>query len=261
MYKLHLSPRKVMLILLAIVMGLLLGGVVTQYIKYAYGDETQFGFVRLFNLEGENNLPSWYSSVALLLSSVALGYIGLHHNQEADPFAWHWLALALLFFCLSTDEAASIHEMSASPIHHWLERVGHVDSVISVIGTAWLLAGIPFAVIVFLGFWRFLLHLPFATRSLFLVAGSLYIMGAIGLEALGGRYIAHHGGSHTLTYEMMVAMEEGLEMLGVVVFLYALMMYMAKHGISLQVVLNLSHPSREPSEHVSQPEWLEREKS
>src|SRR5688572_13884942 len=133
MYKLHLSPRKVTLILLAIVVGLLLGGVVTQYIKYAYRDETQFGFVRLFNLEGENNLPSWYSSVALLLSSVALGYIGLHRNQEADPFAWHWLTLALLFLCLSTDEAASIHEMSASPIHHWLERVGHVDSVISVI--------------------------------------------------------------------------------------------------------------------------------
>jgi hypothetical protein len=146
--------------------------------------------------------------------------------------------------------------MTATPIHQWLEIVGQADSALSMLGTPWLLAGIPFAVVIFLWFWRFLLHLPFATRALFLLAGALYIAGAIGLEALGGRYLLQHEGNHTLTYEMMVGVEEGLEMLGVIVFLYALMMYMAKHRISLEVVLN---SSSEPVEHVSQPERLERE--
>ena len=242
MYKLHLSPLKTMLLLLIIVTGLLAGDLVTQYIKYSYRDEAQFGFERLFNLEGENNLPTWYSSLALLLSSAMLAIIGLHRKQQANNWAWHWLILAIIFLCLSADEAASIHEMAASPIHHWLESRRHLGSVIPVIGTAWLLAGIPFAAIVFLVFCRFLLNLPAMTRALFLIAGGLYIGGAIGLEALGGRYIDQQGGSHTLTYELMVAMEEGLEMVGVIVFIYALMMYIALEGISLQVVVNSCDP-------------------
>jgi hypothetical protein len=243
MYKLHLSPLKTTLFLLIIVTGLLAGDLVTQYIKYVYRNEAQFGFDRLFNLEGENNLPTWYSSLALLLASAMLAIIGLHRKQEAKSWAWHWLILAIIFLCLSADEAASIHEMAASPIHQWLESRRHLESVLPVIGTAWLLAGIPFAAIVFLAFCRFLLNLPAMTRALFLIAGGLYITGTIGLEALGGRYIDQHGGSHTLTYEVLVAIEEGLEMVGVIVFIYALMMYIALEDITLQVGVNSCDPS------------------
>jgi hypothetical protein len=194
--------------------------------------------VRLFNLGGENNLPAWYSSFALLLSSTLLGIIGLHRREEANPYRWHWLALALIFFCLSVDEGASIHErMLDRLIHRWLEATGYLDYALSVIGTAWVLGGVLFALIVFLLFWHFLQHLPLTTKALFLIAGAMYIAGAIGLEAVGGQYLARHGGN-TLTYSMMVAVEEGLEMFGVVVFLYALMLYMAAQGIGFQVVLN-----------------------
>lgn len=244
MYTLHLSPRKLALILVVIVTGLLLGGVTTQYIKYVYGDDFQLGLVRLLDLNGENNLPAWYSSFALLLSSALLGIIGLHRKREANPYGWHWLALALIFLCLSVDEGASIHEKMIDPlIHRWLEAIGYLDSALRVIGTAWVLAGVLFAVIVFLVFWRFLQHLPLATRTLFLIAGALYIAGTIGLEALGGQYIAHHI-KRTLIYSMMVAVEEGLEMVGIVVFLYALMLYMETQGIGFQVVLNSGPPSR-----------------
>lgn len=165
--ELELTPLKVTMGLLVIVTGLLLGGTVTQYMRYAYGAQSQSGLVRLFNLEGENNLPSWYSSIALLLSSAALGNIGLQRRQEGNPWAWHWLALAFGFLCLSADEAASIHEIAGPVLHRWLETTGQVDTVISVIGTAWLLAGIPVAAIAFLAFWGFLRHLPFTTRHCF----------------------------------------------------------------------------------------------
>jgi hypothetical protein len=244
--KLQLTPLKVTVGLLILVTGLLLGGMVTQYIRYAYGADVQLGFVRLFNLEGENNLPSWYSSVALLLCSAALGNIGLQRRHEGNPWAWHWLALAFGFLCLSADEAASIHEMAAPLVDRWLETTGQMDTVISGIGTSWLLAGIPVAAIVFLMFWGFLQHLPFTTRALFLIAGGLFITGAIGVEAVGGRYLLHNGGSHTLTYQMMVAVEEGLEMVGIVVFLYALMSYMATHRIGLLLTLSSGQSSAEP---------------
>jgi hypothetical protein len=235
MYRFRLSPLKMTAGLLIIVTGLLLAGIVTQYIRYVYGNETQLGFLRLFNLEGENNLPSWYSSVELLLSSGVLGIIGLQGKQERNPWAWHWLALAFVFLCLSADEAASIHEMAAPLIDRWLETTGQMGTVTSVIGTSWLLAGLPFAGIVFLMFWRFLMHLPLTTRVQFLIAGGLFITGAIGVEAVGGRYLLQNGGSHTFIYQVMVLVEEGLEMVGILAFLYASLRYMEIHRISLVV--------------------------
>jgi hypothetical protein len=220
--------------------------VATQYIKYVYGHEFQLGLVRLLDLEGENNLPSWYSSFALLLSSALLGIIGLHRKREANPYARHWLALAIVFLCLSIDEAASIHEMTDPLLDQWL-KTHDLGYVLRLIGTAWVLAGVLFAVIVLLLSLRFLQRLPFGTRMRFLIAGGLYVSGAIGLEVVGGRYIAQYGG-HTLTYSIMVAIEEGLEMVGVVAFLHALMLYMAKHEIWFQLVLDsASLSSREVS--------------
>ena len=248
MYKLRLSPRRIALVLLAIVAGLLAGGLFTQYMKFFQGHDVQFGFLRLLALDGEGNLPSWYSSVQLLFTSAALGIIGLYRRQETNPYGWHWLTLSVLFLCLAIDEASSIHEMAAPPIERWLETAGHLDSVLSIVGTPWLLAAIPFTIIVFLVFVLFLWNLPRAIMTLFIIGGGLYVAGAVGVEDLAGHYLGNPGASETFTYQIIVTTEEALEMVGVVVFLYALIAYMAIHGIGLELVMNSSH---EPVEHVT----------
>jgi hypothetical protein len=48
--------------------------------------------------------------------------------------------------------------------------------------------------------------------------------GAIGGEALGGWYASHHG-DHNLTYALLVAIEEGLEIAGLTLFLRGLLDY------------------------------------
>jgi hypothetical protein len=252
MYKLRLSPRRVTLILFTVVLGLLVGGFLTQYIKFFYGHDVQFGFVRLLALDGEDNLPSWYSSVQLLFSSAALGIIGLSRKQEKNPYSWQWLTLSVLFLCLSIDEAASIHEMTAPLIEHWLATAGPlINLVSSLLGTPWLLAAIPFTIIVFLLFVRFLWNLPRATMILFLIGGGLYVAGAVGVEDLAGHYLVNPGADETFTYQIMVTVEEGLEMLGIVVFLYGLMTYMAIHGIGLEIAL-----SHEPFAQAIEPKPL-----
>ena len=247
MYKLRIEPLRVTLVLLAIVAGLVVGGVITQYMKFFYGHDVQLGFLRLLALDGENTLPSWYSSVQLLFSSAVLAVIGLSRKQEKNPYGWHWLTLSVLFLCLAIDEASSIHEMAAPPIERWLQSAGHLDSVLSVVGTPWLLAAIPFTIIVFLVFLRFLWHLPRATMTLFLIGGGLYVAGAVGIEDLAGHYLGTPGADETFTYQIMITVEEGLEMLGILVFLYALMTYMALSGIGLEVLLNPCFPSPEGS--------------
>ena len=54
----------------------------------------------------------------------------------------------------------------------------------------------------------------------------LFIGGAIGVELIGGRY-AELNGPKNLMYSMIVAIEESLEMGGLIVFIWALLRYCA----------------------------------
>jgi hypothetical protein len=230
----------VTLFLLMIVTGLLCGGVATQYLRHVHGHDTQWGFVRLLDLDGENNLPSWYSSILLFFSSSALAIIGLHHRWAKKSYGWHWLALAAIFICLSVDEAASVHEMMGVLIDRWLVSMGYRS-----VETPWLLAGVPLVVIAFLALWPFAQHLPIRTKRLFFIAGGLYVGGAIGIEAMEGIAFAYH--RSMLIDSLTVAVEEGLEMVGVIVFLHALMMYMGTQAIRFEVVIAGCFPAADRS--------------
>lgn len=71
---------------------------------------------------------------------------------------------------------------------------------------------------------RFIIHLAARTRSLFIIAGLIYIAGALGSELVSGRYYEVHGESG-VTYFIMITIEECLEMTGIVIFIYALTSY------------------------------------
>jgi hypothetical protein len=58
---------------------------------------------------------------------------------------------------------------------------------------------------------------------MFVAAAALYIGGALGMEMVGG-YIASTTGKN-LSYVIGLTIEESLEMLGIVVFIHALMSY------------------------------------
>lgn len=75
-------------------------------------------------------------------------------------------------------------------------------------------------------YWRFLLHLPFRSRMLFLTSAVVYVGGALGMEMVGGWYAQNYG-SGNLSYVAIATLEETLEMLGVVIFIYALLRYLA----------------------------------
>jgi len=95
--------------------------------------------------------------------------------------------------------------------------------------------GAIFVLVVLLAYARFLLHLPKRTLILFLVAGGVFVVGAIGVEMLGSRLefdVVQSKGKFMnasvntqVMYVVAVAIEELLEMLGIVIFVYALLSY------------------------------------
>ena len=218
-----LTPKKLTTVLVLVVSCLIAAHVTSQYLKFFHDHDSQLGFARLLNLDRENNIPTWYSSSALLLSAILLAVIGLSNKREGNLYAFHWLGLAAIFLYLSLDEAAGLHEQMGILLKPMQEATGYIHGVF--LYDPWLIVGVMFVLIVALSYLRFLAALSVKIRSLFLLAGTLYIGGALGTETLGNRRV-YLDGYEDFTYAMFVACEEGLEMLGVVVFIYALLSHL-----------------------------------
>lgn len=224
----NISPVKIARTLSIVVCILLVAHLSTQALKVYAGYDAQLGFERQFNLDGENNIPSWYASTALLFCAGLLGLIGCVKHWEQAPRSRQWLGLAAIFLYLSLDEAASLHEMVNPLARALLDRTG---VSVGYLHYSWVILGIVVVPIVGFSYLRFLRTLPIATSVQFVLAGLLYVGGAVGIEMFGGN-VASQGGLATMSYAMLVAVEEGLEMFGIVIFMYALLSYIRQPDIA-----------------------------
>ncbi|MCZ0904903.1 hypothetical protein ON021_33910, partial [Microcoleus sp. HI-ES] len=102
----------------------------------------------------------------------------------------------------------------------------------------WVIPGAIFVAVTALAYLKFLRHLPRKTRDFFLLAGSIYVGGALGMEMVGG-YYADAVGQRNLIYGLMVCVEEILEMVGVIVFIYALLSYIGSHLETIDLRLKI----------------------
>jgi hypothetical protein len=159
------------------------------------------------SLSYEANLPTWFSSSLLLACAVAAGSIA----AARPPMHRHWWCIAVLATYLSLDEAAEIHEHLG----------GHLDT------TGWLYFDwvVPASVIVIA---LVVLFLPFIralhprTRLRLIIAGIIYVGGALIMELPLGRWTDAHG-SEGLGYALIDWIEETMEMVGATLAFVALL--------------------------------------
>ena len=208
-----------------------------QVSKHFFGHDNLKGFVPTFYVDYESNVPTWYSAFQLALAAGLLATVAAVKTARSDPFRRHWVALSLIFFCLSIDEVAMIHEYPIAPLRRALGAGG-------LLYYTWVIPGAAFVAFVGLCFWRFLRQLPPRTRNGFLLAGAVFVGGAIGVEMLSGLQADLHG-EETFVYAMIVTGEELLEMLGIVLFIHALWEYLSAEvdEVSLRVG---TRPQKEP---------------
>ncbi len=213
------SPKTIYLALLCIVGCLTLASLVGKVFIPLLGYDKILEFNHLFDLGRERNVPAWYSSSTLLLCSILLGLIANHKMREGDGYSRHWVGLALIFVFLSLDEAISLHERLTAPMHLLLGGGS------GFFYYAWV---VPYMIVValfLLVYWKFIIDLTPTIRKLFLMAGAIYVGGALGMEMIDGFYMDVYG--QDLTYELLTTIEEVGEMLGIVIFIYALCYYLS----------------------------------
>lgn len=171
--------------------------------------------VALFSLSYEGNLPTWYSSGLLLACAGTLAAIAL---AAPSGQVRYWSFLAAVFGYLSIDEAVGLHEQLNELVH--LGGAFYFGWIIPA-GMAVLLLGVVYL--------RFLSALPAETRRRFIVAGALYVGGALFMEIPLGLWTEARGDGD-LGYALIDFAEESLEMTGATLFLVALLRHAAQHG-------------------------------
>ena len=240
------SAKTITRVLVVTVLFLTLAGLGVRFIRYVWGDEGLLQLFRLFDVGEEESIPTWYSSFTLLLSSILLAVIAAVKRMRGDRYTLHWIGLSLIFLFLSMDEVVRIHEATGRDEVRFFV---HNLTGLTFGGFTyffWVVPGTAFVLIFSLAYLRFLVDLPRNTRRLFLVAGILFVGGALGLEMLSARVVSIYGiedwekvgGLPKILVGIQTSIEELLEMLGIVVFIHALVAYIGSYvekGITIQV--------------------------
>jgi hypothetical protein len=198
-------------------------------LRFALGNDKLFGLVYMFSVGADGNIPTFYSSFALLCTGALLLFISYLVRRQLGRHWFYWLGLAVVFAFLAIDEMLELHERLIEPVRD-------VTNASGLLYYAWV---IPYAfafVVLGLLYLRFLLQLPRRTAGLFVLAGGIFVTGAVGFEMLGGLFFETYG-SNTPGYVALQTVEEGMEMGGIVVFIYALLDYIAREfgGVLIRI--------------------------
>lgn len=222
-----ISPEKTVLVLGLIALVFLIANLAGYALKYLPSDALVKDFV-LFNLDHEGNLPTYFSSLLMLYAGLLLCWIAIYKKQSRQANVLHWAVLSIIFVCMAIDESASIHELSIRPLRSLFCATG-------VFYYAWIIPGICFVVFILIMYARFIIRLPSKTRLFFIIGGTIFISGAIGVEMLGGLYKVMYDTRDALTYGILTTIEEILEISGVILFIYGLMDYIRSWGTIIQI--------------------------
>lgn len=227
-----ITPLQVLKFLCASIFGLSTISLIISFIKFVTppaSSNTINILMTFFYVDREFNVPTYFSSMILLIAAVLLGYIFLLKYQRKDDYSFYWAVLGLGFLAMSVDEFVDFHgkiDLSSQgdgDLSQWFHY-------------SWVIAGLVVVAVVGLFFLRFLFNLEAKTRNRFLIAGALYVFGAIGMEIIAGFVTVQYGGKENFFYAILSHLEEILEMVGVSYFIYALLCYLSTQRGKVSII-------------------------
>ena len=228
MTHIRITSTKIAVLLLGVVFVLLIINLLIIFLTHVLGYQHLKGFSQGFYFDAEANFPSLYSAVAIVLCAALLWLIGSLAGEKAKKRSFYWKFLGVIFLVLAMDEFGSLHEFMIQPLRRVMDRASFDSDYFYF---AWFIPYIILLLFLGLVFLKFLFKLPSLTRFLFLLGGFVFVSGALGMEMIGGKYWSAQGwaidGSDPvdLRYALIITLEELLEMLGIVIFIFALSKY------------------------------------
>lgn len=192
------------------------------YLAIRLGPDLPWGPLdNLFDVDREQSIPTWFSSAQLLVVGLLLLAVVRERLASAAPITAALAILAAVFLFLSLDESASIHEKITA---YAFRREIHWLTALSFRGNhgVWIAVYAVLTVAVVALSQRGLRQLWQRARveMLWLGAGfAVFGGGAVGLEI-----VSYQLREHARLFVLELAAEELLEMAGVSLILYGVMM-------------------------------------
>ncbi|MCA1494641.1 hypothetical protein [Sinorhizobium alkalisoli] len=210
-----------------VVSALLLSASIAQdLILYTGTKATSADKIWLLDVDSETSAFTWLSVVATFSAAWLLLRAGSEAATRGSALTWHWYFLAALFLLVSFDEFAGIHEKISAALASRIDNTG-------MLYFAW---AAPFGVISLVGlaaFIPFIRSFPPGLAVLLLLSAASYLGGAVGFEMIGGS-VAEVQGINSLRYRILANAEEGLEITGVLIFIYVLLVHLRPTYAALQ---------------------------
>lgn len=250
---LRLDPRRVTIVLLLFLLILLIIDLLVAFGHLKL--ERQWTAVSmLFDMDREGNVPTLFNVLLFLFASLLFHY---RSRWEKGPARWPWSLMAFILLFLGVDEGSQIHERF---MLFTLRILG--DGDLRAGGRGWLFYAwyIPYgvaslALIALLVPW--FLRLSSNARHGFLLAGATYVSGAVFVEAWSGGLAEqlmlsdadrsppgvpceiYQQGSCFLygdtRFVLACALEETLEMLGVILCIRTLLGSLRSHDARILI--------------------------
>ena len=223
--QLTFSPRRVAFTLGWAALVLLTVGFVLDCLANQYGGRTIVGLDRLVTVDGVGDIPTWFASILLLACSLAFAGIARIKQERGGCFAWRWRGLALSFLVMSIDKSVGAHRW-ANGVLRSVEHRLHLP------GYSWvLLVAIAMPLLYFI-YAPFVRILGREYHTLFGAATAVFLSGALVLDKLSAKIALVLQGGDIMRL-LLTSIEEGLEIFGVILFLYALLRYIADLNVPL----------------------------
>ena len=237
-----LTPRRVTALLAFFAAGIVAVHVTTLVCMYGFGHDNVLGLTTLFDVDGERNVPSFFSFTIIMFDVALLAFIAVHQPRGTRPHRAYWAGLAAVFTYLAFDEGFELHERVARFAG---TRVHASDLSVYLWLAPYAVGCLAFLII----YARFLKQLPREDRLNILLAGIVYVAGAAGAEVIAALYMHVYHTQQAIGYDIESAIEESLEMTGIILFVYALLRYIETHTAT-ESALALSGKKKRPGTEV-----------
>jgi hypothetical protein len=211
--QLELPARAVRRVTIAATVFFCAAGLLAELVRH--GLEVDHPAVLLWSLSYEGNMPTWYASVLPLTCAGLLAWIAAGEAQDRG----YWRLLALGFVYISIDELVSLHELLS----------GLFDTE-GVLRFGWVIPAGILVIVLGLVFVGFLRRLDRQAARRFVLAGFLYVTGAVVFELPLGWWTEEYG-AESFGYALIDWCEETLEFTGLTVFVAALLDRLAGRGL------------------------------
>jgi hypothetical protein len=217
--------------------------VVAYLFLFLYGNPIGSDQPGMFDMDGEANIPAWYSSTKLLAVGLCLYVYGRLTLQKDRLAGWLILAAAALFAYLSLDEAAELHEKFGNRLTLLATGgVGRTDTPFEITGLWMVFFGPPLLLALVGGivFLRKRLSIPYAVFAKALAGAIIFVLAA-GPGDILVNYVT--GDAHIV----QTAAEELGEMVGATLILWAAMTLLAQQRPMVVGEATAAMPVRAPA--------------